>query len=361
VWALACASLASGCVHVRDPHVTYDSSVKVDSIPLTVDLEVDTGEMKLSGLGIGAADLPVLRSSFRSALERDLNANGPVRVDPAGAAGLLQVRVKNISRKEELPIWTGLLVTGIGIPLVPLAILVAPTDWATVQVEATARLWDGRGHLLAEQDGTAEDSLSAWLYTGSRGPKLGEATRRLTEKLREGLAAQKLEIVARLAGRKPYLQVASAQVPSAPNKQPGPAWVTALGGKPESRLAVLEFGGGLEPAALTALSDRTRAAALEAVRAGGCAVMTRESMAMILKDMGRKCVDEGDCEVETARNVGADLVVSGQVLKVEGNYLVTLKLHETAKGNLLSTTEARGATESQLLDAVRPAAESLFR
>jgi hypothetical protein len=82
---------------------------------------------------------------------------------------------------------------------------------------------------------------------------------------------------------------------------------------------------------------------------------------MVLKDMSGKCPEEGDCDVETARNIGADLVVSGQVLKVEGTYLLTLKLHETGRGSLLSTAEARGATELQVLDAVRPAAENLFR
>lgn len=55
------------------------------------------------------------------------------------------------------------------------------------------------------------------------------------------------------------------------------------------------------------------------VRGRGYAVMTRESMAMILKDMGldAQC-QEGECEVETARNIGADLVVSGELVRIQG-------------------------------------------
>jgi len=57
--------------------------------------------------------------------------------------------------------------------------------------------------------------------------------------------------------------------------------------------------------------------------------MTRENMMVLLKDMGKKDCSEGDCEVETARNIGADFVVSGSVVRIDAAFVVTLKLHET--------------------------------
>ena len=127
------------------------------------------------------------------------------------------------------------------------------------------------------------------------------------------------------------------------------------------RLAVLEFtgSGDVKVAVLRLLSDRVRAGVLDSVRRSHLAVMTRESMLAVLRDMGKQNCQEGECEVETARNIGADFVVSGEVLFLNHTYLVTLKLHETAKGNLLSTLSARGKNELELVDQLQTAAAEL--
>ena len=98
------------------------------------------------------------------------------------------------------------------------------------------------------------------------------------------------------------------------------------------RLAVLELSGDAAPTTvMQQLSDKLRAGALEAIRAGGSEleIMTRESMAAILGDMGLDvaCI-EGQCEVETARNLRAAYVVSGSMIKLEGEYILTVKLHD---------------------------------
>jgi TolB-like protein len=136
--------------------------------------------------------------------------------------------------------------------------------------------------------------------------------------------------------------------------------VQPTGVKKESRLAVLEFSGPLDDAVRMMLSDEVRGVALKAVAEHHCSVMTRESMAVILKDMGREC-KEGDCEVETARNIGADFVVSGIVAKIEGSFVATLKLHETARGSLLASVRTTAPTALDLIEAIKRSSAELFR
>lgn len=132
---------------------------------------------------------------------------------------------------------------------------------------------------------------------------------------------------------------------------------------PTARLAVLEFNGpnDMEIFVLTKLSDEARGGALEVVRDRGYAVMTRESMAVILKDMGldAQC-QEGECEVETARNIGADLVVSGEVVRIQGRLFLTLKLHESKGGSLLATEAVEAKDELEVVRATRAASQKLL-
>ena len=104
------------------------------------------------------------------------------------------------------------------------------------------------------------------------------------------------------------------------------------------RIAVLEFQGrAVDDEARMTLSDAARAGVLDAARGRDLLVMTRENMAVLLKEMGKVDCSEGDCEVETARNIGADYVLSGEIARIEGTYVVTLKLHKSDDGRLLST------------------------
>ena len=49
-------------------------------------------------------------------------------------------------------------------------------------------------------------------------------------------------------------------------------------------------------------------------------IITRENMMQVLNDMGKDetCID-GACEVDLARNIGADLVVSGTISPTWGH------------------------------------------
>jgi TolB-like protein len=124
--------------------------------------------------------------------------------------------------------------------------------------------------------------------------------------------------------------------------------------KRNQRLAVLEFQGkDLDPDVLMTFSDTVRGGVLQAVDGYGVVVMTRENMLVLLKEKGGRECGEGDCEVETARNLGADYVVSGKVVHMERTQVITLKLHETKGGNLLGSDTIEGANQVELLRALR--------
>ena len=139
--------------------------------------------------------------------------------------------------------------------------------------------------------------------------------------------------------------------PPAPMRQSMASAAAQPGNK---RLAVLEFQGkNLEQDILMTFSDTIRGAALQGVGGRGVAVMTRENMLVLLRDMGKQECGEGECEVETARNIGADYVISGKVVRMEQLYVVTLKLHETKGGSLLSADTVEGASQVDLLRSLR--------
>jgi hypothetical protein len=90
-------------------------------------------------------------------------------------------------------------------------------------------------------------------------------------------------------------------------------------------------------------------------------VMTRENMQVILNASGKRLEDcEGECEVDTGRRVGADFVVSGDLLKSGALLKLSLKLHATASGNLVSTAIASGATPEALETETRRAVDTLL-
>src|SRR4051812_12093122 len=98
----------------------------------------------------------------------------------------------------------------------------------------------------------------------------------------------------------------------------------------QKRLAVLEFRNKV-PAREKGdtdsgyFTDAVRGAALQEIP--GLQVMTRENLLVLLENSGKKLEDcEGECEVDTGRRVGADLVVSGELLHIGTNYKLNMRL-----------------------------------
>ena len=90
-------------------------------------------------------------------------------------------------------------------------------------------------------------------------------------------------------------------------------------------------------------------------------VMTRENLLVLLQATGKDASQcEGECEVDTGRRIGADAVVSGEILKVGSKFKMSLKLHETAGGQLLSTAVASGKSIDELDESAQSAAADLL-
>lgn len=128
----------------------------------------------------------------------------------------------------------------------------------------------------------------------------------------------------------------------------------------QKRLAVLEFTGpGFNDPEIENLTDIVRDEARK--QATGYSVMTRESLLVLLQTNGKKLAEcQGECEVETGRLVGADVVVSGSVLRFAGDVKVSLKMHATASAEFLSMAEAVRPTFKGLDEATRTACSTLF-
>ena len=88
-------------------------------------------------------------------------------------------------------------------------------------------------------------------------------------------------------------------------------------------------------------------------------LITRENLVVLLESSGRKAADcEGECEIETGRRVGADVIISGEGQRIGNIYKLTLKLHDTHSGRLLSGVTAAGRTIEDLdLDVGRAVQE----
>ncbi len=138
-------------------------------------------------------------------------------------------------------------------------------------------------------------------------------------------------------------------------------WAGQASAKDNGPIAVLELTGRVKRAELSVMSDQVRAGVLAASRGQGLTVMSRENMAAIARDMGLDltCLD-GECEVDTGRNLNASYVVSGSVVQMSRTWLCTIKVHETRTGMLLSTGTARSDKLVGLVDALPPVAKQLM-
>src|SRR5206468_4766062 len=84
-------------------------------------------------------------------------------------------------------------------------------------------------------------------------------------------------------------------------------------------------------------------------------------MLVLLQSSGKKLEEcEGECEVDTGRRIGADLVVSGELLKFGSSYKLDMRLHDTHEGRLLSGATASGPTVDALDRALPEAIAKLL-
>ena len=128
------------------------------------------------------------------------------------------------------------------------------------------------------------------------------------------------------------------------------------------RFAVLEFQGvNVDDTILKKLSDQSRIAATNVLPDEQYQVMTREGLLSIIQDMGKDitCLS-GACEIEIARNIGADYIVTGDLLVLEETYLLTLKLHDSHSGLMLAGTEVNSTSLLELIQFSQQASQEML-
>lgn len=200
--------------------------------------------------------------------------------------------------------------------------------------------YDGSNlHVLVDRDGERVDqlefnidNLSCGVMTIDAQCASREVAARLLEAPRLGAAMQK-----------------KAPVRAAPQPSSG-------------KLAVLElrnFTTDLTAQNAAYFTDLVRSAALR--MQPGLEIMTRENLVVLLQASGKRLEEcEGECEVDTGRRIGADRIVTGELQKVGSSFKMSLRLHDTHAGRLLSSHVASGKTVDELDAAAQKAAEQLF-
>lgn len=168
------------------------------------------------------------------------------------------------------------------------------------------------------------------------------------------------------------LRPAAVAATPAPVPSPGPAPVNTIvpvaaaeapiPPGPELKVAVLELVNvaQLSDFEARAMADMVRGAALS-LPTRRLFVLTRENILELLPPGTDLSTCVGECEVETGRNVGAHLVVSGQVGRFGTRLQVLLKMHDTRTGRLLASRTVSGATLDELEPLITEAGTHLFR
>lgn len=349
-FSTACAPKIKHSMAFRPNHATeqvplnLEIRTKVDSFLIS---DVDRTSERTSINGDSISD------SLRYSLTKLCQAGSGFLCDEMRSTDATLSLVGRVRIEPRLSAWA----------MLPLAFFVgAPAGYAEAEVELDASIISPFGEVLAKDYAKASvTNYRGFYYHGQ--DALERAAGDAVEQILQRFATDSKMILARSRGDWPPL----AQLPGYPQRERSrersrlalaPDSSAASG--PSLRLAVLEFKGPFETQVLTTLADAARAGALGSL-SSQIAIMTRESMEAVLKDMGRsdRCV-EGSCEVETARNIGADLVVTGEIIRFDGTYLATLKLHETTKGSLLGTERVAGRAPLELLDGVQAAATKLL-
>jgi hypothetical protein len=130
-----------------------------------------------------------------------------------------------------------------------------------------------------------------------------------------------------------------------------------------TRLAVLDFKNQAKDMPLANVryfSNLVRGAALTVSPVVD--VMTEENLVALLQATGKDLAScEGECEVDTGRRIGADALVSGELLKLGDDYRLTLHLYDTRTGRLLGAQLASGKTIDEMDQASQEAAAALLR
>lgn len=132
------------------------------------------------------------------------------------------------------------------------------------------------------------------------------------------------------------------------------------GVRPDSVLAVLEFRNRLRSADKESIDGQyfcnsVRSTVKRMVPA--LKVMTSENVLVLLRASGKSLAD---CKGDAGRRLGADLVISGDLVKVGSRIKLDMRIYETHEGQLLAGANAQGRDAEELDDAMKKAVQELL-
>jgi formylglycine-generating enzyme len=127
------------------------------------------------------------------------------------------------------------------------------------------------------------------------------------------------------------------------------------------RLAVLDLEGFSEPALRTLAADAVRSGALEIAKPLDLMLISRENLLLVVSEMESAECSQGACEIDLGRSIGADYVVSGSLGKLDGAYALSLNLHETVGGRLLSSVQEWAGSGKEVAEMARQSGSALLR
>lgn len=129
------------------------------------------------------------------------------------------------------------------------------------------------------------------------------------------------------------------------------------------KLAVLELANSAEISVEEAnyLTDMVRGEASRQLPSKYFMIMTRESIHALLPPGTNlaKCTNV-ECEVQIGRKIGADYIITGEIIRFSGKFRVVLKAHHSLSGAFLGEKTARGKVLDDLENTVRSAAADLI-
>ena len=143
--------------------------------------------------------------------------------------------------------------------------------------------------------------------------------------------------------------------------------LAALSHAAKERVSILDFTTSptarkaVDADASKYLTQQVRDAATSLLDAGRFDIMTRENILVMLPP-GKKDLTEceGQCEIETARNIGSRWHVVGDVKKVGTRLVLSIRLYDVGSGTQLSGVSVKETTVDALGDKVESAAKELL-
>jgi formylglycine-generating enzyme required for sulfatase activity len=110
----------------------------------------------------------------------------------------------------------------------------------------------------------------------------------------------------------------------------------------KQRVAVLDFSNNanLSDFEVEYISNIVRGVVRDELPSSQFVLMTRENILELLPDdrVISECI--GECAVETGRNIGADFIITGEVVLFGGELRISISMHELSEGDMLGNVRA---------------------